>query len=519
MRIIRPMVTPLVQSVHERNLFLEKENSRLNLLLAAFEAQLRLLRGQRFAPSSEQHQYQAWLFDEAEQAVREMPPALVQVAAHAKAKSGRGPLPAELPRFAEVHPLPSQTCTCGHPLTMIEPIRSEQLDVIPAQVFVREHIRERGVCRACDTPPVVAPLPPQPIPKSLASPGLLAFTGVSKHADGIPLYRQSAIHARMNIDLPRHTLAGHMVVGGESLTPLVNLLTDHLLEGGSINMDETPVQVLKEPKRPAQSKSTMWVMRGGLAGHAVVRFEYDVSRSGAVVERLLADYRGYLQRDGYAAYAKVSTREGVIGLGCFAHVRRKFLDAMKALPATAQRQATATREGLQFVTDLYEIEREIKGATIEVRKATRMARSMPILERFKAWMDAQLVPPKSLLGQAIGYARKEWPYLTTYCLDGRLCIDNNPAENAIRPFVVGRKNWLFSDTQHGAAASANFYTVIKTCKANGINPYAYLKHVFTELPRAQNLEHFETLLPWNIPATTLEDMLRVPLLHAKAVDH
>jgi transposase len=173
---------------------------------------------------------------------------------------------------------------------------------------------------------------------------------------------------------------------------------------------------------------------------------------------------------------------------------------------------------MQFITDLYEIEREIKDRTIEVRKATRVARSMPILERFRTWLDAQHVPPKSLLGQAIRYTRNEWPFLTNYCLDGRLCIDNNPAENAIRPFVVGRKNWLFSDTQHGAAASANFYTVIETCKANVFNPYAYLKHVFTELPRARNLEDFEALLPWNVPATTLEDMLRVPVLHAKAVD-
>jgi transposase len=335
-RIIRPMAEPLAQTNDERVLQLEEENARLRLLVSTFQEQLRLLRSHRFAPSSEQQQYQARLFDEAEQTAGETPPAPVTpVAAHARAKPGRRPLPAELPRFAELHPLPSQTCTCGHPLTMIEPLRSEQLDVIPAQVFVREHVRERGVCRACDTPPIVAPLPPQPIPKSLASPGLLAFTGVSKYADGIPLYRQSAMHARMNIDLPRHTLASHMVVGGELLTPLVNLLTDRLLESGSINMDETPVQVLKEPKRPAQSKSTMWVMRGGLPGQTVVRFEYDVSRGGAVVERLLADYRGYLQRDGYAAYAKVSAREGVIGLGCFAHVRRKFLDAMKALPASA----------------------------------------------------------------------------------------------------------------------------------------------------------------------------------------
>lgn len=507
------MVEPLVQSIHDEVASLREENAKLRLLLKTFQEALRLQRAKQHGARTEQSQYQAWLFDEAEQVEREAPPPPVLVAAHTKAKPGRRPLPAALPRVTDLHPLPRAVCTCGHPLTMIEPLRSEQLDVIPAQVFVRTHVRERGVCRACDTPPIVAPLPAHPIPKSHASPGLLAFTAVSKYADAIPLYRQSEIHARMDIDLPRHTLAGHMVAGGALLTPLINLITDQALESGAIHMDETPVQVLKEPKRPAQTKSTMWVLRGGTDKKQVVRFEYDVARSGAVVERLLAGYRGYLQRDGYAAYTKVSQREGVIGLGCFAHVRRAFVDAMKAMPANAQKHATRTHEALAFITALYAIEKDIRDAPIDVRQATRMRASMPILERFKTWLDAQNVLPRGELGKAIAYTRKEWPYLTTYCLDGRLCIDNNPAENAIRPFVIGRKNWLFSDTQQGAVASANFYTVIETCKANGINPYAYLKHVFTELPKAQTIDDFEALLPWNVATETLDQMLQMPRIH------
>ena len=314
----------------------------------------------------------------------------------------------------------------------------------------------------------------------------------------------------MNIELPRHTLGGHMVVGGKLITPLVNLLTDVLLEGGIVNMDETPVQVLKEPKRAPQSKSTMWVMRGGPPGQAVVRFEYDVSRGGAVVDRLLAGYTGYLQRDGYAAYKKASDSAGVIGLGCWAHVRRAYIDAAKGLPANAQKQATRTQQGIAFITALYKIEKRIHDESIEARRAARVAEAIPILAAFKTWMDTQLVPPTSLLGKAINYTLREWPYLTNYCLDGRLSIDNNPAENAIRPFVIGRKNWLFSDTQDGAVASANFYTMVKTAKANGINPYAYLKYVFTELPKAASLAHLEALLPWNVAAEKLAEMLRVP---------
>lgn len=487
-----------------------KQLAAMQLLVDKFREELRLMRTRQHGASTEQSQYQDWLFDEAEQAVRETPPEVVHVAAHTKTRPCRRALPADLPRVAEIHPLTSETCPLGHTLTLIEPIRSEQLDIIPAQVFVRVHVRLRGVCRQCDTPPLTAELPPQPIPKSNASPGLIAYTATSKYVDGMPIYRQSAAHARSNIDLPRHTLGGYMVAGGELITPLVNLLTDVLLDSGIINMDETPVQVLKEPKRAAQSKSTMWVMRGGAPGQAVVRFEYDVSRSGAVVERLLAGYNGYLQRDGYAAYKKVSAREGVIGLGCWAHVRRAYIDAAKGLPANAQKQATRTQQGVAFITALYAIEQRIKGQSNEARKATRVAEAVPILNAFKAWMDAQLVPPTSLLGRAIHYTLREWPYLTNYCLDGRLSIDNNPAENAIRPFCVGRRNWLFADTQDGAVASANFYTMVETAKANGINPYAYLKHVFTELPKAKTVQDMEALLPWNVSAEQLADMLRVP---------
>ena len=484
----------------------------LQLMVEKLEAEKRLERARRFGASSEQGDHQGRLFDEAEQAVREVvaEPATIDVAAHTKKKPCRAPLAASLPRVVIEHPLASPTCACGTELTPMPPAISEQIDVIPAQVFVLQHQRQRGVCRACDSAPVTAPLPPQPIPKSLASPGLLAFVGVNKFVDGLPLYRQSAGFARMNIDLPRQTLAGHVVAAGELTTPLINLMTDSLLADNILAMDETRVQVLKEPGRAAESQSTMWVMRGGSPGREVVRFEYDVSRGKAVVARLLEGYQGYLQRDGYSGYAEVCARPEIAGVGCWAHVRRKYVEALKALPDKDKSRGNRTHQAIAFITALYAIERRIADKPPDERKAIRQSEAIPILDRFKVWLDNAGVAPRELLGKAIRYTLGEWPHLTTYCLDGRLRIDNNLVENAIRPFAVGRKNWLFSDTQKGAVASANLYTLVETARANGLNPYAYLKLVFTALPKATTVEHFEALLPWNIDPKVLDDMLRVP---------
>ena len=484
----------------------------LQLMVEKLEAEKRLARAQRFGASSEQGDYQARLFDEAEQSVREAvaEPATIDVAAHTKKKPCRAPLAASLPRVVIEHVLVSPTCACGTELTRITPVISEQVDVIPAQVFVLQHQRQRGVCRACNTAPVTAPLPPQPIPKSLASPGLLAFVGVNKFVDGLPLYRQSAGFARMNIHLPRQTLSGQVVAAGDLATPLINLMTDVLLAGNILAMDETRVQVLKEPGRAAESQSTMWVMRGGSPGREVVRFEYDVSRGKAVVARLLAGYHGYLQRDGYSGYAAVCARPEITGVGCFAHVRRKFIEALKALPEHDKPRGNRTHQGIAFITALYAIERRIADKPPDERKAIRLSEAIPILDRFKVWLDHAGVAPQGLLGKAIRYTLGEWPHLTTYCLDGRLRIDNNLVENAIRPFAVGRKNWLFSDTQQGAVASANLYTLVETARANALNPYAYLKLVFTALPKATTVEDIEALLPWNVAPGVLDEMLRVP---------
>ena len=403
-----------------------------------------------------------------------------------------------------------KVCACGNDMGVIGEKVTEQLDVIPAQVYVIEHHRPTYSCGKCDESIKTAAMPPQPIPKSLASPGLLAHVAVAKYADGLPLYRQSKQFERLGIDLPRNTLATHMIKVGELIDPLIEQLKYHVLAHDIVGMDETPVQVLKEPGKVAQSSSYMWVMKGGPPHQPAVIYHYAPTRAQSVPEQLLEDFKGYLQTDGYAGYHAVLRNEAIVGLGCWAHVRRKFMDAKKALPKAQQNKATKVQVALSFIGQLYQLERAIQTLEPKEKQQRRQADAITILERFKTWLDKQSVPPKTLLGKAIVYARNEWPRLTVYTTDGRLRIDNNLVENAIRPFAIGRKNWLFSDSQAGAGASANLYSLIETAKANGINDYAYLKYVFAKLPIATTDDAIRALLPWRVPQALLDAQLTKP---------
>ena len=488
----------------------------LQTKLEKLEAQQRLALLKRYGVSSEQLSPQERLFDEAEQAV-EAPEAEtpISVPAHQKRKPRRAKLPDSLPRTVHEHTLDDPHCACGGELTVIGAETSEQLDVIPATVTVIEHRRLKYACRCCDAAPKVAPMPAQAIPKSLASPGYLAFVATSKYADGLPLYRLATLMARIGIDLPRHTMAGHMVKAGELLTPLINLMRDHLIGYDLLQMDETPVQVLKEPGKAAQSKSYMWVMRGGPPGKPAVLYHYAPTRSGAVPLTLLEGYSGYLQSDDYAGYNAVLRRDDIRGVGCWAHARRRFHDALKALPKAQQSRGNRTQMALNWITKLYAIERRIKDASAEERHHIRQQESRPILEAFKIWLDKQSVPPQTLLGKAISYVRTDWCRLTTFLDDGRIPIDNNAIENAIRPFAVGRKNWLFANSQAGATASANLYSLIETAKANGLNEYAYLRYLFTKLPQANTVADVEALLPWRVSNDKLQSALQTTQLASK----
>ncbi|MDO8864263.1 IS66 family transposase, partial [Haliea sp. E1-2-M8] len=324
---------------------------------------------------------------------------------------------------------------------------------------------------------------------------------VSKYQDALPLYRQETILQRIGVDIPRATLANWMIKAGQLVQPLINLLRDQLLAHDLIQMDETTVQVLKESGKAAQSKSYLWLQRGGPPGQPVVLYDYDPGRGQAVPLRLLAGFKGYLQTDGYDGYNAVVAAQQLTHVGCMAHARRRFSEAVKA---QGKRGKTGkAHQGLAYIQKLYRVEAGARQLPPEQRRVLRQERAAPVLQQLRQWLDQSLpqVPPGSATGKALQYLHNEWDKLVVYLEDGRLEIDNNLAENAIRPFVTGRKNWMFSDSLAGVNASANLYSLIETAKANGLEPYAYLRQVYEQLPRANTVEAIEALLPWRNDST------------------
>ncbi|MEW8028538.1 MAG: IS66 family transposase [Candidatus Thiodiazotropha sp.] len=387
-----------------------------------------------------------------------------------------------------IHELADNERYCPHdgkPLAEIGEVSCEQLDIVPAKIRVIRHIRKQYACR-CSHCIKTAALPPQPIPKSMASPGLLAHITVSKYQDALPLYRQESILKRIGVELPRATLANWMIQAGNLIQPLINLLHDRLLSGDIIQMDETPVQVLQEAGKTAQSKSYIWLQRGGSPDQPVVLYDYDPGRSAGVPKRLLEGFSGYLQTDGYDGYNAAVAVNALTHVGCMAHARRKFTEAVKA--QGKKKQNGKAHRGLKQIQKLYRVEKQAQTFTPEKRYSHRQQHAQPVLDKLRAW----------LTGKALHYLNNEWSKLIRYLDDGRLEIDNNGAENAIRPFVLGRKNWLFSTSVKGVKSSANLYSLIETTKANGLEPYVYLRYLFTELPKAETVGVIEALLPGNL---------------------
>ena len=493
----------------------------LRALNAILEERLRLAAIHQFAPTSEKLASLAQrdlFFNEAEAlgtgSESETQAAEVIVPEHNRPRGKRRAIDPKLPRKRIEHDIADdkKTCACGCQLTRIGEITSEQLDIVPARAQVLQHVRFKYACRSCegtshDCPVVItAELPAQPLPKSNASPGLAAFITVSKYADGLPLYRLEGILARYMISVSRTAMACWMIKLGDLVTPLINLFNDIQLGYDVLQMDETTVQVLKEEGRAAKDKSFMWVRRGGPPGHQVILFDYAATRGASVPMRLLEDYKGFLQSDDYAGYNAVGRRDGVKPVGCLDHARRKFVDAVKAQHAIAGREKGLAPEALLIIRKLYAIEKLARDAnmTAEERHRLRAEKAKPIWDELRVWLDKNLgaVPPQSLTGKAMSYLATDWPRLVRYLEDGRVEISNVRVENAIRPFVIGRKAWLFSDTPEGAHASAKLYSIIETAKVAGCEPYAYLRHIFEKLPQATTLADIEALLPWNVTKPT-----------------
>ena len=465
--------------------------------------QIKLLRDRIFGRKSEQsvepNTPQLALFNEPEsEPMPVVEDADEDVVAPAPRRGKRKPLSADLPRIAVIHELPEHelTCACGCRKHVISEETSEQLDIVPMQIRVIKHIRKVYGCRGCETAPVTADKPAQLIEKSMASPSVLAMLLTTTYADGLPLHRFETVLSRHGIDIPRQTLARWIIQCGEHLQPLLSLMRDRLLESPVIHCDETRVQVLKEPGRDPTSQFWMWVQASGPPDRKVVLFDYTSSRAQEVPLRLLESYRGYVMTDDYAGYNALALQPGVERLACMAHARRKFVDAQKVQPKGKTGRAYIA---LTMINKLYGIERELKDVSDEQRFTGRQEKSLPILSQLKNWLEKTQpqVMPQSVLGKAVNYLANNWSRLERYTEAGFLPIDNNVAERAVKPFVIGRKAWLFSDTPRGATASAQIYSLVETSKVNGQEPYTWLRHVLERLPHAQSVADYEALLPWN----------------------
>ena len=492
---------------------IDKKNSeiiRLQCELEKLRFQLNKQLLHRFGSRSEQiDPEQLNLFDEADLVTEdagaiEQADEEITIPEHSRRKSGRKPLPESLPREDKRHDLTEEEkmCTCGHELHKIGEDISEQLDIIPAIVKVIRHIRCKYGCRHCENGVKVASLEPQPIPKSIATAGLLAHILVSKYTDHLPLYRQERMFQRMGVDIARATLSHWMIRCANLLSPLVVELKKQILSSDYVQADETTLQVLNEPNRTNTQKSYMWAYRS--IDSPKIVFEYHPTRAGKVAELFLQDFQGLLQTDGYAGYNGLRARQGIIGLSCFAHVRRKYTDIIKTTKGIGK-----AYQAVAFIKKLYRIEtlaREQK-YRYEERYRLRQEKALPILTKFKQWLEdtSRIVPPKSPIGQAIAYTLSQWPCLIRYVDYGQVEIDTNWLENEIRPFALGRRNWLFAGSVLGAQAGAILYSLQQSCKANNINPYAYFKTVLQQVLHCETDEDYCKLLPHTIDQQLLNN--------------
>jgi transposase len=503
----------------DRSAVLEVENTELRARVESrdqrirlLEEALRVLKANTYGPSRERLSVaagQVELFNEIE-ATLELTEA-VGVEPELKAtplrdekpstgKPGRTRLASHLPRVEIRHELTEaeRQCGCGDVLAEIGADVSEQLDYVPAKVQVLRHVRVKYACPGCEQCIKTAALPEHILPKTNASPGLLAQLVTSKYVDSLPLYRQEAMFERHGVRLPRATQAAWMIGLTVPLQPLLNLMDERLRSSGYVRIDETRVQVLNSDKAPS-ALHWMWVRVAGPKHQRIILFDYDPSRGGEVADALVEGCNGYLQSDGYQAYEGVSARAGLLHVGCFAHSRRRFFEALKALPNAQRKQASAAHEAVRRIDALYLIERTIKDLSDEERTRIRAEEAVPQLASLHDWASQMQheTMPSGKLGEALGYLITQWPKLVRYVEDPRLAIDTNLAENAIRPFALGRRNWLFADTVKGAKASAALYSIVSTARANGLEPYAYLRRLFAELPKAKTVEDFEAMLPFN----------------------
>lgn len=479
-----------------KNDVIAQQNAHIHELLEAYNAKL----AKEYGKKSEKMPGAGEVFNEVEETLDEQDKALLVKSSPVKKdkrQPKRAPLPEQLPRVEVIVDLTDEDKICDccqNPLHQMGESSSEALEFVPAHIKVIKTIRPKYACRQCEKDGIEgvvksAVMPATPIPKSIATPSLLSQIITCKYQFGLPLYRQETMLGDIGIELSRQTMSSWMLRCAELLSPLYQRLKEALLSQSVIHADETPLKVINADK----ATSYMWLYCCGDDKSSdktnVVLFDYHNSRAGQCAVDFLDGYSGYMHVDGYKAYEQT----GAILVACLAHIRRKFIDAKGNNKKTGKADVA-----LNLIGKLYGIEQYIKDKTIDEKFKLRQEKSKPIVDELYQWLmkHEDKVPPKMALGKAINYAINQFKKFERYLEDGGLNIDNNRAERAIKPFVIGRKAWLFSNTSSGANASAILYSLVETAKANGLVVHDYISHCLQHIAEQPN--NLDALLPWNV---------------------
>lgn len=510
---MRHLLTPSTNQTTQENRMkaLEKQNEELKALVAWYEEQFRLKKHQEFGASSEKApngQFELPLFNEVEITANSTTEEEEEDLPSTKKKSPRKTLTKDLPVEIITYDLPKeeQACSsCGNDFHVMKKEIRREIKIIPAEVKIIQHERDVYACRSCEkenihTPIIQTPIPNPVFPKSMASPSAVAYVLTQKYMAGVPLYRQEKQWEQLGVPLSRQTLSNWILYVAENwLEPLAQQMRKTLLKQGVLHADETTLQVLQEKDRSTSSKSYMWLYRTGREGPKCVFFDYQTTRAAKHPKRFLEGFKGKMHVDGYKGYAGLPN---ITLSGCWAHARRKFHDVKVSTskPLSPSGKLTITEQALQKIGAIYKIEKQITSESPEDRLKIRQEQSIPLVKAYFIWLKKvkSEVLPKSKLGEAIQYSLNLQKQLEEPFNDGRLDIDNNLAERSIKPFVIGRKNWLFSNSSKGAKSSALVYTVIETAKENNLNVLQYLIYLFETLPNIdiKDSKELENLVPW-----------------------